>query len=113
MNWPTLPAPAMATFTSLLLAAGEHGFEVVGGVGPGHEVEDVAFLTNELRRGQPGAAAAAEAHEPEALAAVELGQLLPGPCLREGPLDQAQGPAPVDPVRAGVLGEQPAQHLVG
>src|SRR4051812_15301327 len=106
MKIPTLPAPAMATFISVtpLGAAVELGIEVAQAVLAAEHVEDVALLADQLGAGELGVPAPRHRDHPEAVALVDLGELVPRPRRRDVVLDQAELTARIGPVGVGLLG---------
>src|SRR2546423_11416524 len=73
MNWPTLPAPAMATFTSVVLPRLQAFGQGVEGVGGGGEGDHVALLADDAGPDDPGGAEARDGRQPEPARLVQPG----------------------------------------
>ena len=114
MYVPTLPAPAMATFTAVGPSRPRAvRLQLVEGVGGGPRGEDVALLAEHVGADEAGRPEPGDGHQPEPARLVQLGQLLARPTRRAGARSTRQI-VPLASVHSLTsLGEQPAQHLVG
>ena len=94
MAVPTLPAPAMATFTDRVLGssagAGQHLVELAQRVVEHGEVQDVALLADQLARVEPRHAGAGHRDEAQAPGLLELAQRPAGPGVGERAVDQRE-----------------------
>src|SRR5581483_2747986 len=113
MNWPTLPPPAMATFTSVVLPRLQAFGQGVEGVGGGGERHHVALLADDAGVDDAGVAEPGDGRQPEPARLVETGQLLARPHRRQAPLDDADLPAGIGPVGLHLARHQAPHDLVG
>src|SRR5687768_6852748 len=111
---PTAPAPAMATFTSVLL-----GTAVEDGVGAGgvllahHQVEQVALLDDAVTGRQHALAEPVDPGDPDLRLLLQVDGAVADPLRRHRHLVDPDGAGGVAEVGLGADGQDPAQHLVG
>src|SRR5579875_598831 len=125
---PTLPPPAMATFTCSLPcrsrpfadadrplfrgATGDAGFELLDGVLEHCHVEHVSLLADQLRHVQARHARPGDRDHGGAAGHPQVAQTLAGPRHRQHALDQYEPAGGIRPFAHDRLGQQPPQHLV-
>ncbi len=113
MKRPTLPAPAIATRISAPSSGSMCACSSSSASIALTNDEHVALLADhvagdDLRLPEPG-----HRGEPEAAGLVERAELLADRRGRDRALDEADLAGRVDPVVAGLVGQEPPQHLVG
>ena len=117
MAVPTLPAPAMATFTtprprSPPVPRASGLVELAPRVVEHGEVQDVALLADELAGIEPRHAGAGDRDQAEASGLLEVAQRPARPGLGERALDEGEAPRRVGPVARVLVGQQAPPDLV-
>src|SRR5580704_10208045 len=116
MAVPTLPAPAMATFTwgrrSLGVAGLEEGIELGARVGQHGHVQHVSLLTDQLARIEPGDAGPGHGDQAHLSRIFEIHQTTAGPGVGERAVRQGESTRRVRPVIGVLLGQEPSADLV-
>src|SRR4051812_428811 len=112
---PTLPAPAMATRISVLLAGpvAQGGLDRVRVTVSHHDVHEVAVLEHSVLAGQQPLAEPGEERDPGPRGLLQPAHPLADPGVVNMPLGQPHRATGVTPLRLRAVRQQPAQHLVG